>query len=273
MNRPPPRNRRPEGQNQVQQRNAQSNSDGNVQAATQTSIEIETQRLHSGAVCDGPLIIEIPQLPPIPEVVWQQHLETSTSHCNLNNTNIDFTIHYTQETLKMTLASQTSPPKRTQPQNYVVATEDPPGNQTVNEPVPFLNSSKNFPTEIQISEQHVTTTHTGDTTIPPLTTTTPLIEEGLVRDKQTNEVYLPITSTVVLKRKQEKLYVPLDFENKLTVDALVDSRAFVSAIAQNDLRNNKREMPEKVSQSRRSSQFSDKSSQWPVRKTISNSNI
>ena len=34
-NRPPPRNRRPEGQNQIQQRNAQSNSDGNFQAATQ----------------------------------------------------------------------------------------------------------------------------------------------------------------------------------------------------------------------------------------------
>ena len=35
-NRPPTRNRRPEGQNQVQQRNAQNNSDGNVQAAAQT---------------------------------------------------------------------------------------------------------------------------------------------------------------------------------------------------------------------------------------------
>ena len=35
-NRRPPRNRRPEGQNQVQQRNAQTNSDGNVQAAAQT---------------------------------------------------------------------------------------------------------------------------------------------------------------------------------------------------------------------------------------------
>ena len=31
------------------------------------------------------------------------------------------------------------------------------------------------------------------------------------------------------------LYVPLDFENNLTVDALVDSEAFVSAIAQDDL--------------------------------------
>ena len=34
-NRPPPRNRRPEGQNQVQQRNVQNNSDGNVQTAAQ----------------------------------------------------------------------------------------------------------------------------------------------------------------------------------------------------------------------------------------------
>ena len=35
-NRPLSRNRQPEGQNQVQQRNAQSNLDGNVQAADQT---------------------------------------------------------------------------------------------------------------------------------------------------------------------------------------------------------------------------------------------
>ena len=34
-NRPPPRNRRPEGQNQAQQRNTQNNSDGKVQAVAQ----------------------------------------------------------------------------------------------------------------------------------------------------------------------------------------------------------------------------------------------
>ena len=79
------------------------------------------------------------------------------------------------------------------------------------------------------------TTPNRDTTTPPLTTATPLIEEGLVRDEQTNEIYLPLTSRRVLKRKQEMLYVPLDFENNLTVDAMVDSGAFVSAIAQDDL--------------------------------------
>ena len=128
----------------------------------------------------------MPKFPPIPEVVWQQPLETITDQCNLNNTHIDSTIYYTHETSKKTEARQTSPPKGTQSLNYVDATEHPPGNETGKEPVPFLNSSKNRPTDIQNSEQHVTSTLTGDTRIPPLTTTTPLIVEGLVRDEQTN---------------------------------------------------------------------------------------
>ena len=90
------------------------------------------------------------------------------------------------------------------------------------------------------------TTPNGDTTTPVLTTATPLREEGLVRDEQTNEVYLPLTSTVILKRKQEMLYVPLDFENNLTVDTLVDSGAFVSAIAQDDLEKIKRKAPKSI---------------------------
>ena len=179
-------------------------------------------RLHSGAARDGPETI--PKLPPIPEVVWQQPTENNTEQDNLSNINKD-------STLKTNVASQTSPPKGIQSQKYVDITEHPPGNQTGNEQVPFLDCSKNSSTNTQNTEQHITTTPSADTTTPPLTTATPLIEEGLVRDEQTKELYLPLTSTVVLKRKQEMLYVPLDFENNLTVDALVDSRAFVSAIA------------------------------------------
>ena len=121
--------------------------------------------------------------------------------------------------------------------------EQPPENQIGNEPVPFLNCSKNRPTDIQSSKQHVATTLTGDTTNPPLIITTQPIEEGLVRDEQTKEVYLPLTYRVVLKQKKEMLYVPLDFENNLTMDALPDSRAYVSAIAQNDLDTKKTESP------------------------------
>ena len=49
-----------------------------------------------------------------------------------------------------------------------------------------------------------------------------------------------------MKWKQEMLYVPLDFENNLTVDALVDSGAFVSAIAQHDLETIKQKAPNNI---------------------------
>ena len=159
------------------------------------NFKLKTPPLHSVAACDIPETTELPELPPIPEVVWQQPSETSINQCSQNDTNNNSTTYSTQETSKTTVASQTSPPKGTQPQNDVVATEQPPENQTGNEPVPFLNCS----TDIQNSEQPVMTTLTGDTIIPPLTTTTPLKEEGLVGDEQRNEVYLPITSTEVLK--------------------------------------------------------------------------
>ena len=118
--------------------------------------------------------------------------------------------------------------------------------KTGNEPVPFLDCPKNSSTNTQNTEQHVVTTPSRDITTSPLTTATPLIEEGLVRDEQTNELYLPLTSTVILKQKQEMLYVPLDFENNLTVDALVDSGAFVSAIAQDDLETIKQKAPNNI---------------------------
>ena len=166
-------------------------------------------------------------------------METTTDQNNSNITNNDLT-------LKTNVASQTSPPKGTQPQNHLVGTEQRPGNQTGNEPVSFLNCSKNSSTDIPNTEQPVVIILSGDTPAPPLTTATPLIEEALVRDEQTNEVYLPLTSTVILKRKQEMLYVPLDFENNLTVDALVDSEAFVTAIAQDDLAAIKQKAPKNI---------------------------
>ena len=118
--------------------------------------------------------------------------------------------------------------------------------KTGNEPVPFLDCPKNSSTNTQNTEQYVVATPNGLTTTPPLTTATPLIEEGLVKDEQTIEFHLPLTSTVILKRKQEMLYVPLDFENNHTVDALVDSGAFVSAIAQDHLETIKQKAPNNI---------------------------
>ena len=67
--------------------------------------------------------------------------ETFIDQYNLNNTNNDSPKQYSKETQMTTVASQTSPSKGIQPQNYVIAREQTPGNQTGNEPVPFLGCS------------------------------------------------------------------------------------------------------------------------------------
>ena len=74
----------------------------------------------------------------------------------------------------------------------------------------------------------------GDDKIPPPKITTSQIDERLLRDDITNELYIPLSSTIVLKRKK-MLYVPLDFDNGLTIDAPVDSEAYISAIARREL--------------------------------------
>ena len=81
----------------------------------------------------------------------------------------------------------------------------------------------------------MTTFDNGDDNIYPPVITNSQIEERLVRDDITNELYMPLSSTIVLKRKKEMLYVPLDFENGLANDAPVDSGAYVPAIAQTEL--------------------------------------
>ena len=67
-----------------------------------------------------------------------------------------------------------------------------------------------------------------------------------MRDDSTNELYMPLSSTIVLKRKKEMLYVPLDFKNGLTLDAFVDSRAYVSAIAQKEVDRIKQPSPSNI---------------------------
>ena len=86
----------------------------------------------------------------------------------------------------------------------------------------------------------------GDDDISPPVITISQIEERLVRDETTNEHYMPLSSTIVLKRKKEMLYVPLNFKNGLTIEDLVDSGAYVSAIAQNELDRIKQQSPSNI---------------------------
>ena len=203
-------------------------------------------RLHSGAASDRPETTHS-KLPPIPEVVWQQPQETHVSNIYQTVTNETHkNTHMPESIQRSDVESQTSPIKETSPQVSVSSTEPLLGDQTRSALVPSLNDSTKPSSEIQRNEIDMTRCDSGDDNITPAAITISQIEEQLVRDDITNELYMPLSSTIVLKRKKEMLYVPLDFENGLTIDALVDSGAYVSAIPQKELDRIKQQSPSNI---------------------------
>ena len=133
--------------------------------------------------------------------------------------------------------------KETSSQVSGSSTEPLPGNQTENSPVQSPNDFKKRKFEIQRHEMNITANDNGDDNIfPPKITKSP-IKHQLVRVDITNELYMPLSSTIVLKRKKAMLHVPLGFENGPIKDALVDSGAYVSAIAQTGFDRMKQQAP------------------------------
>ena len=203
-------------------------------------------RLHSGAAIDRPETTHV-KLPPIPEVVWQQPQETLVSNIyqTVINDNHENT-HMPESKHRSDVESQTSPIKENSPQVSVSSMEPLLGNQTRSALVLNLNDSTKPSSEILRKEFDMTTCDSGDDNISPPAITISQIAEQLLRDDMTNELYMPLSSTIVLKRKKEMLYVPPDFENGLTIDALVDSGAYVSAIAQKELDRIKQQSPSNI---------------------------
>ena len=136
--------------------------------------------------------------------------------------------------------------KEISPQLFGSSTEPFRGNQTGSTPVNSLKESKEPHFEIQRHEVIMTANDNEDDNIYPPKITTLQLEEQLVRDDTTNELHMPLSSTIVLKQKKEMLYVSLDFGNGLTIDALVDSGAYVSAIAQTELYRTKQQSPANI---------------------------
>ena len=147
---------------------------------------------------------------------------------------------------KNDVEAQTSPIKETSFQVSGSDTKSLLENQTRSIPVQCPNDSNNEQNEIQRNEIGFTNYANGDDNISPPEITTSQIQEQLVRDDITNELYMPLSSTIVLKRKKEMLYVPLDFENGLTIDALVDSGAYVSAMVQKELDRIQQQAPSNI---------------------------
>ena len=203
-------------------------------------------RLHSGAAIDRPETTHS-KLPPIPEVVWQQPQDIHVPNIYQNLANETYGKTHTPTCKQRTdVESQSSPIKETSPQVSVSSTEPLPGNQTRSPLKPSLNDSEKPNQEIQANETDMPKYDNRDDNIPPPVITVSQIEERFVRDESTNELYMPLSPTIVPKRKKEMLYVPLDFKNGLTTDALVDSGAYVSAIAQRKLDRIKQESPSNI---------------------------
>ena len=203
-------------------------------------------RLHSGAAIDRPETTHL-KLPPIPEVVWQQPQENHVPNIYQNVINeAHKNTHMPEPKQRSDVESQTSPIKETSSQASVSSTEPLLGNQTRSALVPNLNDSKKPNSEIQRNEIDMMTYDIGDDNISPPVVTISQIEKRLVRDETTNEIYMPLSSTIVPKRKKEMLHVPLDFENVLRIDALVDPGAYVSATAQNEPDRIKQQSPSNI---------------------------
>ena len=119
----------------------------------------------------------------------------------------------------------------------------------------------------------MTTYDNGDDNISPPEITTSPIEEQLVRDDITNEIYMPLSSTIVLKRKKEMFYVLLDSKNGLTKYALVDSGAYVSAIAEKELHTIKQQAPSNILQIDEPPNFQIQLANGPLEKPIATATL
>ena len=201
-------------------------------------------RLHTGAATDIP---ETTKLPLIPEDVWKQHREFQVIDFPKNSTTI---IKNSTHTLAIKqrndVESQTSQMRETPSQVCGSNTEPFLEIQTRNTPVQAHNDSTKQNSEIQRIETDMTTNDIVDDNDSPPKMTTSQIEEKFARDQITNKLYMPLLSTKILKRKKEMLYVPLDSENGLPIDVLVDSRAYDSSKTEKEMDRIKQQGPAKI---------------------------
>ena len=133
---------------------------------------------HSGNAVDSPETVKTTKLPTIPEVIWQQPLETSVNHNKfdiiINHAAIE-TSQRNQRLKNMQLiyvASQTFQPEGHQPQIFGPVTLQFRRNRFRNRLVPFPNGPNSCQNDIQETDTQKMVTLNGDNNIPPLKITT-----------------------------------------------------------------------------------------------------
>ena len=109
-----------------------------------------------------------------------------------------------------------------------------PDNYFINPHEPHHSS-----TEVTPKIHHNTITNTCETTNSSCNEPKqPLLDDDIANhiqfDKERNLSYLPISTSLTMKRKRHMYYMPMDFK-KLTLDGLIDTGALTSAISEQDL--------------------------------------
>ena len=165
--------------------------------------------LHSGAAIDRPEVTHL-TLPPVPEVVWQQSQETYLTNIYNDLTNKTHRDTHTPKQ-KNDVEAQTSPMKETSSQVSGSHAKSLLEYQTRSIQVQCANDSKKQQNEIQPNEIGLTTYGNGDDNVCPPKITTSQIQDQLVRDDITNELYMPLSSTIALKRNKKNVVCPSGF--------------------------------------------------------------
>ena len=167
-------------------------------------------------------------LPTISEIVWQQPLDSTGRDPPYNNLTNDSN---TQTTITTDSAQQTSPPYK-MPKLSGISPECKKEKSGIKPglcPESFQTTTNQADTLTETSQRN------RDDITPTSLTVSSFICEHLVRDVESNQTYLPLNASVTLKQKKKMLYVPIDFSNGVTIDALVDSGAYVSAIPEDEM--------------------------------------
>ena len=155
-------------------------------------------RFNSGAAIDRPEVTHL-TLPPVPEVVWKQPQETHLTNIhNVLTNETQKNTHVLEFKQRKYVEAQKLPIKKTSSEISGSHTESLLENQTRSSPVQWPNDPKEQQNEIQRNQTDIATHDNGDDNISPPEITTSQIEERLVRDDSTNELYMPLSSTLVL---------------------------------------------------------------------------
>ena len=109
---------------------------------------------------------------------------------------------------------------------------DTPDSYFINQPThPEIDSISDIHHNSPIKNHVTIKTSCDDTKLPLLNED---LTEHIHFDKERNVSYLPISTSLILKRKRHMYYKPMDFE-KLTLDGFIDTGALTSAISEQDL--------------------------------------